>query len=626
MFANDMIKNKVTLLSAITLGAVAITHACADQWIMHHIDPKPDVHRYCGYNSLGPADFNQDGYTDYLVIQEFGVFTGLTLLLHPGTNDKAIYDYWQKVEVLQTEQNEHANVGDFDGDGNLDLVSVEGSEHKDPSRVRILWGPEPKEIANPENWKLSKTFAALDNVGNPHYSDVRDIDGDGDLDIFVGGRQNPKNDSLMGIHWIENPGKNARDIDSWTVHEVDAKLWSGHGFRFFDLDEDGDQDILINNADFNTPTDEIAIMWYENTPEALAGSVWPRHIIDTSEEYFYKVKVAAGDLDGDGLTDLVCPIRDDRIAFFRKKSADSLDYEKIIIEKRGDAVQLQRFVEVVDINGDGQMDILCGNLHYFGNNDYGFPQRNGYIEPQKYLVFWMEYTGDKPGADNWVYHPIKLSYGYNTGREWRGEKIDNVLARDMDGDGDLDVIVNSEESFINMRGRSNNWQLREASDAIFTSFGVAWFENAQTQVVASDDFESGGLEGGTGWSAPWFTQRQAIPTEEYVLEGEYSLKIPTNVRVSRRLPEKIYEGQLEFRWKGFDWDPGDMFTVEVFDGKWHNLRTYYNDEEEPGIDYRNEMLSFSKYNGISRVRFVSHADDENDLIYIDSVIIKEKVE
>lgn len=590
---------------------------------MHRVDPAPGSYKYCGYNSLTEADFNRDGFTDYLVIHEFGLFKGLTILLHPGTLDQPLYDYWEKIEILATVTNEHANVGDFDGDGRIDLVSVEGSEREAPSQIRILWGPDVDEIRNADAWEPSASFGPLDGKGNPHFSEVRDIDQDGDLDIFIGGRKNPRNGTLVGIHWIENPGDQARAIANWKVHPVDAKLWSGHGFRFFDLDEDGDEDILVNNADFDTPTDEIAILWYENTENKSSGAPWPRHVVDTDDDFFYKVKVAAGDLDGDGLSDLVCPIGDDRIALYRKRRPGSLDYEKIVIQKTGDAVQLQRFIEVVDMNGDGQMDLLCGTLHYFERNkDYGFPYRAGFIAPEKYLLYWMEYTGDKPESDNWIYHPIKRSYGFDTGAEWRGEKVDNVQAKDMDGDGDLDIIVNSEETFINLEGKSNNWTLRNESKAIHTHFGIAWFENAASRIVASDDFESGTTEGGKGFDGSWQT-RGPVRSASDGLEGEKKLVISPSGAATRKLENAVHEGQLEYRWKSSGLESTrDQCLVEVYDGSWHTLRAIYLDDEEPGVVYRNEMLALSKFDGVTQIRFSNKSMSPEATLSIDELVVR----
>ncbi len=605
---------------------LAASASASDQWIMHRVDPDPHSNRYCGFNSLSEGDFNKDGFTDYIVIHEFGIFVGISLLLHPGTTDVPLMDYWEKIEILETTTNEHAQVGDFDADGNLDLVSVEGSERDAPSQIRLVWGPGPDGLRKQENWKYSESFASLDAVGNPHYSLVKDIDLDGDPDILIGGRANPKNGSLIGLRWIENPGEDARDISAWKIHSIDADLWSGHGFDLVDLDLDGDLDVIVNSADFDTPKEARAIIWYENPGKDSMSQPWPKHVIDTDPEYFYKVKVAAGDLDGDGLVDLVCPIADDRIAFFKRKSKKTTDFEKIIIPKQGAAVQLQRHVAVVDMNNDGKMDLLCGALHYFQRKkSYGYDFRNGYIAPDRLVLFWLENDGSVEDAANWKTHPIKMSYGFN-GTEWRGEKIDNVLAKDMDGDGDLDVIANSEETFINLEGNSNDWNLRQKSKAIHTFFGIAWFENTETTIIASDSFESGSVQGGEGWDGEWHLSGDVALTEE-AIEGSESLLIKGGGNALRTLETPVHEGQLELRWKTRSMDdPSEVCTIEVFDGVWHTLRTFFDDEEEEPLPYRNEMLALSKYDGVSKIRFSNKATGEDDHFIIDEIILKKKAE
>jgi hypothetical protein len=80
---------------------------------------------------------------------------------------------------------------------------------------------------------------------------------------------------------------------------------------------------------------------------------------------------------------------------------------------------------LVDINGDGQPDLITGK-RYFAHNGSDPGER----EPLG--VYWYEYRRTN-GRVEWIRHIV--DYG---GRMGGGMQI---VAADMDGDGDLDLIA-----------------------------------------------------------------------------------------------------------------------------------------------------------------------------------------
>ncbi len=74
----------------------------------------------------------------------------------------------------------------------------------------------------------------------------------------------------------------------------------------------------------------------------------------------------------------------------------------------------------------------------------------------------MEYSGDKPSANNWTTHVVKWGDGCLGWRHGlQGEKWDQMIFDDVDKDGDLDIVANCEEY-------DNRYQVYLA---------VVWFEN-----------------------------------------------------------------------------------------------------------------------------------------------------
>ncbi len=585
------------------------------QQIMHRIDPAPETAKYGGYNSLSPGDFDKDGYDDYVVIHEFLGWVGVTILFHPGTEDAKLFGYWEKVEVHEGEHIEHASVGDFDKDGNLDILCLNGSEGKTKTvDVRILWGPKAEDAKNPEAWKDSMSFGAMGSKGgNVLFCTTHDIDGDGDLDFFVGGRgqkysySDPVSQGYFGMRWAECPSGDVRNREKWKTHAIDANLMSGHGHIFVDMDADGDDDIVVNNADFNTPPEDRELMWYENPGRDKISSPWMKHSIHKDPDYFMKAQVTSGDLDQDGMDDLLIPLGYAKILWFRRLN-NKPEFERIEIVKPPAISQVQRPILIDDYNNDGRMDIIGAHLHYAYHTRYGNPE--GYMSPTKTSVFWMEYKGDKPAAANWTAHCVKKAFGSNTGRGAQGEKYDNILLVDIDKDGDRDILLNTEESVGKIeRGK------------VHTYMGVAWFENTETHTAAADNFENGKLDGGAGWRSPWKTTGPAKIVSRDI-EGRSCIELRHKASIQRELETAIDDGQLEFRWRA-QGGPRE-FHIDVFDGQWHKALTTHPIRREEDLPYKNEMLAISKYGPVTKVRIsLVGATDEN-ILYIDDVVIRKR--
>ncbi|MEQ8879220.1 MAG: VCBS repeat-containing protein [Cyclobacteriaceae bacterium] len=417
-------------------------------WPIHHINKTFKI-----ANSLSPGDVNKDGFTDFAVIDEsLHLFT---IVLHPGDVEK-IKSPWPTTVVLSATNPEYSYLGDIDGDGNLDLIGVEGDDNQKgfETGVRVMWGPEPDLANDPDAWVDGGYFPGTEDR-QYLYIETHDINLDGHLDIVVGGRKHPVNGNYAGLFWLEAPPDNKRDLALWIRHYIDSTLLSGHGFVYTDFDQDGDADFVIGNADWDTKDEEEAIYWYENP--GLGKDIydqWQQHLIHKNPEYYAKPQMAIGDLNNDGLVDLVTQTKR-AVYYFQKTSNDPVTFEVVEIIKPEITQWLTRGNKLVDLNGDGKMDIVGMLIHDDGNLPEG-----------KASVFWMEYEGDKPGSDNWKTHVIKWSHGVNSGDRWIGEKWDHCRFYDLDQDGDLDIVANAEEFYKKLPDGKHDSYL-----------SVVWFEN-----------------------------------------------------------------------------------------------------------------------------------------------------
>ena len=415
-------------------------------WKMHHLD-----RQFWNHNSLSPGDVNGDGFDDYVVIHEP---TGnVTILFHPGVNNKqySLYHAWEKILISKGGEVEYGYFGDLDGDGNLDVAYVKGEQ----SNVHIIWGPDKSLVKDPSKWVNAGPIPSSINQGQYLYIETYDINQDGALDIVTGGRRHSSG-KLNGLIWYEAPKniKERRDLNKWVMHSIDPDLLSGHGFVFEDLNKDGNADIVVANPDWDTPDNEDKVLWYENPgphSEAIKDK-WRKHVVYKTPDLFPKAQVGIGDLNQDGKTDLV--VQSDNYVYYLEQQENPDKWKVNKIRKPEITRWVTRPLKVVDLDGNGRLEIVGMTIHNYGYTPFG-----------KASVFWMEYLGEKPGINNWQTHVIKWSDGIFSGSNGIGEKWDHMRFVDLDRDGDLDIIANCEEYYeIVERERK-------------TLLGVVWFEN-----------------------------------------------------------------------------------------------------------------------------------------------------
>jgi hypothetical protein len=418
-------------------------------WRMHHI--RDD---YLIANSADTADVNGDGFQDLAVIDES---IGLeTIVFHPGS-DGDVCSHWPRVVLGKTSNPEYSCLGDLDGDGNMDLIVVEGDdlEKGNLTGVRVFWGPEKSAVMDPLRWVDAGHIPKTD--GRQYlYAQCHDVNVDGATDIIVGGRRHSVTKEYAGLMWIEAPitRDNRRKLELWTIHYVDRDSLSGHAWVITDVDQDGDKDIIDANADWDTSERDEELYWYENPGDGTDAQKqeWIHHCIWKSTEFYAKPQIGLGDVDGDGLVDL-CTQTQNSMHLFRKTNCTPVEWVHSVIPKPDLTQWIGRPVKMADLNGDDELDLVGMLIHNDGN-----------LPKDKASVFWMEHESGSPWTQ-WKTHVIKMSDGYNSRQQWVGEKWDHCLCLDVDRDGDTDILGNVEEHY------------RELNEENQSFFSLVWFEN-----------------------------------------------------------------------------------------------------------------------------------------------------
>ena len=212
-------------------------------------------------------------------------------------------------------------------------------------------------------------------------------------------------DENFPLSWYEITGKGADA--KWVRHIVDQHSY-GHGIGAGDINKDGRNDIITPKGWFEAPLDPRNGKWIFH-PEFNLGATG-----------FIYVE----DVNGDGLPDLVTSMAHEYgiLWYEQKKNSDgSRSWVKHVID---DVWSQAHAMSLVDLRHDGKTDLVTGKRYYAHEHDPGANEPLG--------VYWYEPVQSN-GRLQWIRHIIDYS-----SRAGGGMQIPVV---DIDGDGDLDIVV-----------------------------------------------------------------------------------------------------------------------------------------------------------------------------------------
>jgi tetratricopeptide (TPR) repeat protein len=297
-----------------------------------------------------------------------------------------------------------ANLRPFPGVANISLDQLFSSDKQE----LLLCDTRLDRVLMCKPYASSPAVEVLPQVIAPSHSTVVDLDGDGQRDILVAGLGSffPTDDKIGKVVWmraiaggkyeavtlLENVGR---------VADVEAADFNG----------DGKLDLVVAVFGWRTSGE---IVYLENETSDWSRPRFGRHVVDGRHG---GIHVPIVDLNQDGRLDFVALISQEHEAVVAYINQGDGTFEPRTIFTAPHPAYGCSGIEVVDVDGDGDRDVLLSN---------GDVLDRPYLLKPYHSVQWLENKGQFP----FEHHSIAKLYGAS-----------RAIGADFDGDKDIDVIA-----------------------------------------------------------------------------------------------------------------------------------------------------------------------------------------
>lgn len=312
--------------------------------------------------------------------------------------------------------------GDLDGDGDIDLFVA-----NDNSPNQLLLNDGHGRFTD----ATAGRFVTQPGWNASHSVDLADIDGDGDLDILIG------NDDNLSNRVYQNNG--AAVFTDVTATALPANLEFTMAQVVADFDGDGDVDWLT--------IDGAPCHYYENNGAGVFTDVSATRIVGLPSLYTdrYAVTPFAADIDMDGDLDVLIQTSTTTTTGFLLRNQGGIlspSPTQIAVSSGGGAMWF------ADVDQDGDPDLFAGGgsklLQNQGNGTFVDVTATSFSTPPSngFASFDVDNDGDidlLTTTTLWLNHgngtfvaqtaTLSLPWSYNLG----------VASADFDGDGDIDL-------------------------------------------------------------------------------------------------------------------------------------------------------------------------------------------
>lgn len=371
---------------------------------------------------IAKLDVNQDGLMDVWVGGGSGTPGGLFIQLQDGTFERKSQRW---LDDQQKGEDVFGLAFDADGDGLEDLLVLSGDnglpEGNNYLRDRLMINQADG------NLRYTDAFEGNERIAGGAAIDI-DFDGDGDLDLFVGGRNTPGKYPLAPQSFVyENDNGTFSDVTSIVAPEFE-RIGMVTAMDAGDIDGDGDEDVIVT-GEWMAPTlfrNENGVFSMEDLGQ---GSGWYHSVelVDLENDGDLDIVIGnlgwnnkfqpskekpllcyANDFDNNGQLDIVLASKKDELLPVRGRECSS--EQMPFIAKKYDTYQGFAEATLEDIYGEAKLE------------------ESTKLEVTDFTSFVMRNEGGKFTRE--TLPPLAQSFPIRT-----------ILAEDVDGDGDQDLIL-----------------------------------------------------------------------------------------------------------------------------------------------------------------------------------------
>jgi hypothetical protein len=303
--------------------------------------------------SLATGDWDGDGDQDLVTGEHWGILRFFRNDGPPAWTEQAFS------LPLDLAGDSAPALADWDDDGDQDLLigQVHGQVHQYTNAG----------AATEPDWQADGILLTLPWTDHPHaFPTLADVDGDGDFDLFIGegGWQGPG--AGGNIHYYRNDGTPSSPdwtlvTDNWLGLDVGG--WSTP--TFVDIDADGDLDLFVGDeagtVTFVENTSSAALT-ASGTPTAPA---WAAPVQPYADLHLGAYSAPAFfDLDQDGDLDMLVGLESGSLAYVRNTGTPSVPaWELVTMTYPGIDIGGHAVPTAADLNGDAKPDLLLGDGH-----------------------------------------------------------------------------------------------------------------------------------------------------------------------------------------------------------------------------------------------------------------------